>query len=131
MKQLEFLFFKYYKSQCRLGNSDIAPFSAMLIICFSTMLYYFSVFFFVITILPDIEIDKPCFMTFTMSFLFFLMIIFYFLLVHKGKYKKIIKLQENELFNKFSVWPIFFPLIGFILFNAGWILKMLQNQGRF
>jgi len=131
MKQIEFLFFRYYKSQCRLGNSDIAPFSAILIISFSIMLYYFSAFFYIITILPDIEINKTCFTTITFLFLFFLIILFYLLLVYKGKYKKIIKSHENELFNKFSVWPILIPLMGFILFNVGWILKMLQNQGRF
>jgi len=128
MKQLEFLFYRYYKSQCKLGNSDIAPFSAMLIIWFSTMLYYFSLSLLISLLFPRENSNNNSIIT--LSFLSVLMIVLYFLLVHKGKYKEIIKSHDKESFNKFNVWPILFPILGFILANISMILKLLQNQGR-
>jgi hypothetical protein len=63
--------------------------------------------------------------------LFFSLIVgFYFLLLHKGKYKQTIKSKEKEYGGKRSFIAVLFPLIGFLLFNLGWILKMLQNQGK-
>lgn len=132
MKYLDFLYYKYYNFQVRLGNRDIAPFGAMLIIVFTIMLYYFSLFFLIITLIPKeyLVVNALLFKYFTVVLFFSLIIWLYFLLVHKGKYKKIIKSVEEHYGNKRSFIAILFPLIGFLLFNLGWIAKMLQNQGR-
>jgi len=132
MKYIEFLYYKYYNFQVRLGNRDIAPFSAMLIIMLTIILYYFSFFFLTITIIPKefLILDPLIFKTFTVILFFTLIIGFYLLLVHNGKYMKIIKTMEKGYTKKWSVAAILFPLIGFLLFNLGWILKMLQNQGK-
>src|SRR5690554_1910941 len=53
MKFLEYLYFKYYSFQVRVGNRDVAPFSSMLIIAFTFMLYYFSIFFLGILFIPQ------------------------------------------------------------------------------
>jgi hypothetical protein len=135
MKYLEFLYYKYYNSQVRLGNRDVAPFSAMLIIAFTIMLYYFSFFFLTITFIPEeyMVLNTSVFKIFSVVLFFSLIVVFYFLLIHKGKYKQIIKSKDKEyrVKGKRSFVAILFPLIGFLLFNLGWILKMLQNQGRF
>lgn len=133
MKFLEFLYYRYYKCQVRLGNSDVAPFSAMLIISFTIMLYYFSFFFLTILFIPKdfIVINTSFFKSFSVILFFSFIVVLYFLLIHKGKYKQIIKAKEKEYRGKRSFIAILFPLIGFLLFNLGWILKMLQNQGRF
>lgn len=132
MRYIEFLYYRYYNFQLRLGNRDVAPLSAMLIIVFAIMLYYFGFFFLCITIIPkELLILNPLiFKTLTVTLFFSLIIGFYFLLVHKGKYKKIIKTMEKGYAKNWSFAAILFPLIGFLLFNLGWILKMLQNQGK-
>lgn len=135
MKYLEFLYYRYYNSQVRLGNRDVASFSAMLIIAFTIMLYYFSFFFLTITFVPKeyMVLNTSFFKYFSVVLFFSLIAVFYFLLIHKGKRKQIIKSKEREYGGKGkrNLLAILFPLIGFLLFNLGWILKMLQNQGRF
>lgn len=132
MKYLKFLYYKYYNFQVKMGNRDVAPFSAMLIIAFTIMLYYFSFFFLGITFIPEeyLFFNISFFKSFAVALFFILIVWMYFLLVHKGKYKKIIKSMEKDFGNKRSFISVLFPLIGFLLFNLGWILKMLQNQGR-
>lgn len=132
MRYLEFLYYRYYNSQVRIGNRDVAPFSAMLIIAFTIMLYYFSFFFLTITFIPKdyLVLNTSLFKTFSVVLFFSLIVILYFLLIHKGKYQQIIKSKEREYEGKRSFTAILFPIIGFLLFNLGWILKMLQNQGK-
>jgi hypothetical protein len=132
MKYIEFLYYSYYNFQVRLGNRYVAPFSAMLIIIFTLMLYYFSLIFLSITFIPSefLALHSLFFKIFTVVFFFSLIIAFYLLLLHKGKYKRIIKSKGFEYGKKWSFIAILFPLIGFLLFNLGWILKMLQNKGQ-
>ncbi len=131
MKFLEYLYCKYYRFQVKVGNQDIAPFSAMFIIAFTFILYYFSMFFFLILFVPQGILSTKFFVCISIFLFLFLIILLYLLLVHKGKYKKILKKYEKELKGKKRLGAILFPLIAFVLFNIGWILKMLQNQGRF
>jgi hypothetical protein len=128
MNFIKFLYYKYYKFQLKVGNEDIAPFSAVLIIAFTLMLYYFDFLFFYIVIFPESNIYNG--ITESLTVLALLIICFYFLLYHKGKYKRIIKSMEKEYGSKKSFLHILFPLLAFILYNLGWILKMLQNQGK-
>lgn len=130
MKFLEYLYFKYYSFQVRVGNRDVAPFSSMLIIAFTFMLYYFSIFFLGILFIPQGVLNMNIFKYLSIFLFFFLIIWFYLLLVNKGKYKVILKKYEQELTGRKRLGAILFPLIAFILFNLGWILKMLQNQGK-
>jgi hypothetical protein len=130
MKTLEYLYCKYYSFQVRIGHRDIAPFSAALIIALTIELYYFGLFFISIVLFTkeQLPINGLYFKAFSIIILFFLIILLYFLLVHTGKYKEVLKRCDTT--NKSSFGAILFPLIAFILFNAGWILKMLQNQGK-
>lgn len=130
MKFLEYLYFKYYSFQVRVGNRDVAPFSSMLIIAFTFMLYFFSIFFLGILFIPQGVLNMNIFKYVSISLFFFLIIWLYLLLVNKGKYKVILKKYEQELTGRKRLGAILFPLIAFILFNLGWILKMLQNQGK-
>jgi len=129
---LEFLYYRYYKFQVRVGNSDIAPFSAMLIIASTIMLYYFGVFFLAIVLIPkDIfNLDTTYFAIASVGLLVFLMITLYFLLVYKSKYKKIIKEHEKNTVDRKGIVPLLFPLIGFVLLVGSMFLKILQNQGK-
>lgn len=128
MAFLEYLYSKYYNFQVRMGNADVAPFSSMLIIAFTFVLYYFSFFFLAIIFIPKGFINVQYFKYISVVLFFYSILQFYFLLVHKGKYKEVLK--RSDATNKSSLGAILFPLIAFVLFNAGWILKMLQNQGK-
>jgi hypothetical protein len=114
-----------------MGNSDVAPFSAMLIIAFTIMLYYFSLFFLIITVVPKdlLGLNTDYFLVFSIALLLFLIIGLYFLFVHNEKYKGIIKSYETGNDNRRSFAAIIFPLLAFVLFSLSMILKMLQNQG--
>lgn len=128
MKFLEYLYSQYYNFQVKMGNGDVAPFSSMLIISFTFMLYYFSFSFLIFLFIPKNLLNMQYFKYISL-FLFSISIIyFYFLLVHRRKYKEILKKAESV--KKSHSQAILFPLIGFILFNLSWILKMLQNQGK-
>jgi hypothetical protein len=130
MNFFKYLYCNYYKFQEKIGNADIAPFSSLLIISFTIMLYYFSLFFIIITIFPKdlLNIDMTYFKYLTFILFFALIILFYFIFLKSGKYKKILK-EHNKTTNR-SLLAFLFPLVAFILFNLGWILKMLQNQGK-
>ena len=131
IKHLEFLYYGYYKFQVRVGNIDIAPFSAMLIIASTIMLYYFSAFFLIILVPKDIlNFNITYFAIISIGLLLFLMIALYLLLVHKSKYKKIIKEHEKNAVSKKGIVLILFPLIGFVLLIVSMFLKVLQNQGK-
>lgn len=111
-----------------MGNADVAPFSSMLIIAFTLMLYYIDFFIILSVLFPKTSPDLSW--KFNLILLLFFIAIHYVLLVHKGKYKKILKEQEKNEPNKGKWFAILFPLSAFVLFNLGFILKILQNQGK-
>jgi hypothetical protein len=128
MKWLEFLYYKYYKFQVRVGNSDIAPFSAMLIIAATIMLYYFDFFFVFSIIFPEIAPKMSIYITFALFIS--IMLCLYLLLINSGKYKRIIKQHEKLSDRKDGIVALLFPLIGFVLLLGSMFLKALQNQGK-
>lgn len=130
MKFLEYLFYRYYRFQVRIGNADIATFSSMLIIAFTVMLYIFDFFIILSVLFPQLSPNLSW--KFSFILLFSIIALLYFLLIHKWKYKQIIKSKEKEYVGKGkrSFVAILFPLIGFLLFNLGCMLKILQNQRR-
>ncbi len=130
MRFFDYLYCKYYNFQVKVGNADVAPFSSMLIITFTIMLYYFSFFFLTITIFNKevLNFDMTVFKYFSIALFFGLIVFFYFIFLRNGKYKRVLK--ENEMKTNRNLSAILFPLLAFVLFNLGWILKMLQNQGK-
>ena len=124
---LEYLYYKYYKFQIYVGNSDVAPLFAMLIIIFAVLIYIPSILLIISFFFPHmgaLYVNK----TEYMLFYILLLICFSFFFLYKKKYKKIMK--REELNEKSNLMAILFPLIAFILFNVGCILKILQNQGK-
>ncbi len=125
---LNYLFYKYYQFQVRVGNGDVAPVSTTLIISFTVILYYFSIFFLSILFIPKGMLNMEYFKYISVLVCVCSITFFYFLFLHKRVYKKIIK--RNHLAEKNSLGAILFVLLAFILFNLGWILKLLQNQDK-
>ena len=129
MKYLELLYYRYYQFQVRMGNADVAPFITILLIAFTTMLYYFD-FFIILSVLYPNKLPGLSW-KFNLILLLFLIVLLYFMLVHKGKYKKILKEQEKSISKKGKWFAVLFALTAFVLFNLGFIIKILQNQGKF
>ena len=128
MNFLELLYYRYYKFQVKVGNSDIAPFSARLIIAASIMLYYFDFFFVFSIVFPEIAPKMSIYITFALFVS--IMLYLYLLLINRDKYKRIIKQQEEHLVRKDGIVALLFPLIGFVLLIGSMFLKVLQNQGK-
>ena len=129
MNYLEYLYLKYYCFQVRVGNNDIAPFSSILIIAFTIMLYYFSIFFLGILFISQGVLDMKLFKYLSISLFIFIIARLYYLFVYKMKYKVLQRKYEMEIKSRKNLGAILFPSVAFILFILGWILKMMQNQG--
>ena len=128
MEFFKFLYYRYYNSQVRLGNADVAPFSAMLIIAFTMMLYLFDLFTLISVLFPHTAPNLSW--KFSFAILGSIILFLYIVLIFKGKYRQVIKEQENQFKNKRSLVAILFPLIAFALFITVFVVKILQNQGR-
>jgi hypothetical protein len=127
MKYIEYLYYKFIKFQERVGNADIAPFTAMIFLIFISILYLFFFITLFSLLFPNIKIViKPISCAIILPITLF--IIYYYLLVYGNKYKEIIKKYETKDTTNIFAW--LFVIVGFILINLGWILKMLQNQGK-
>lgn len=127
MRYLEYLYYKFIRFQERVGNADIAPFTGLLFLIFISILYIFFVTTIISLLFPKIKINiNPLSCAIMLPILLF--IIYFYLLVYNNKYKEIINKNKNK--NQTNIFAWLFVIIGFILINLGWILKMLQNQGK-
>ncbi len=120
MKHLKFLYYKYYQFQVRMGNADVASFSSILIISFILMLYYFDFFIILSVLFPKKSIDLSW--EFNLILLLFVIMLLYILLVHKGKYKKILREQEKVNLRKESGFLFYFRY--WHLFYSTWVLHL-------
>lgn len=125
------LFFNYYHFQVRIGNPEIAPLMSSLFISFIMILYYFAGFFFLIIFFPkeSFQSNIEIFKILTFIFISLLIITFPTFYLYKKRYQAVLtRYSKNQ--HEGRMTSIVFFIVAFILFNAGWILKMLQNQGR-
>lgn len=130
MRLLEYLFFKYYNFQVRVGNGGIAPMMAVLFICLIIEFYYlsiiaFSSYFF--------SFERPLFFTNKSSLVLVYVvsfIVFYFLFLYKEKYKRIMKAHEAEWKDKKNLWAVLFAVLPFVIFFVATYIKLRMNQGK-
>ena len=91
MKFLEYLYCKYYRFQVRVGNADIAPFSSMMLIVFTLMVYYYGALFFAILFVSNGAIDSIYILYLNFFLLFYFTAHLYFLLLQIGR-----KMRESH-----------------------------------
>ncbi len=127
MNFLDYLYSKYYYFQERVGNADIASFSAMMIILLIFITYYFVLFFLTILLIPKGVLNMEYFKYLSLFLLLYFFIQSYFLLFYKSRYKKILKRNDSK--KKSNLGAILFPLIAFVLLILTMFLKVLQNNG--
>lgn len=129
MKMLEYLFFKYHNFQVKVSNGDIAPLMAVLFICLVIEFYYLSILAFYSYF---VNFERPSFFTNKYSIVLVYVvtfIVFYFLFLHKKKYKRIMKVHEAEWKGKKNLGAILFAVLPFIIFFVETYIKMKMNQG--
>lgn len=126
MRFIEYLFFKYYNWQVKVGNGCIASFGAICFMTFCIMFYCLDILMFMSYFIGKITIPKYILLVMFLSVL----IILYFSLVYHGKNMQIVESHKEEWTGKKHLGAILFPIIAFIWFYVGCIIKMLMNQGR-
>ncbi len=127
-KIIDYLFYKYYWFQHKLGNSDVAPFMTILMITFFIFLFFSGLVSFLLFFL--ITEDNPIFINpyYALYLIVLIFIILYFYYLYKSKY---IKLINSNIYKKSSnLLSITFPIISIIFLFLNVYIKMLQNQGR-
>lgn len=128
MRFLEYLFFKYYNWQVKVGNGDIPSLMAVLCILFCLLLCFFDVvMLYGILLIPvgTFNVSKyslvvPCILVF---------IVLYILLATNGKDLAIIEKHKDEWMGKKNLGAILFPTIAFVVFIGEMFVKMLMNRG--
>ena len=128
MRFLDYLFFKYYNWQVKIGNGYMPVFMAVLFITFCSFLYFLNIVMSLHYFFFDnntAALSKWYFIAFVFVFL----IIEFFLFVYKGRSKKIMEVHKEEWTGKKHLGAILFPVIAFVWFNVNWIVKMLMNRG--
>lgn len=128
MRFLEYLFFKYYNWAIKVGDGDLPAITSVMCISFSVELYFIDVvmaYFFFIS-------PEPSFNAFYLYlFVFFALatiIVLYFLLVAKGKGKKIIEKHQEEWNGRKHIWAILFPIIALLTYGIELLIKMEINR---
>jgi hypothetical protein len=121
---LNYLFYKYYWFQVRVGNKDSAVFNTILMITLIISLYISAGFMvFVFFIITNVKIKKQPFYGIIIGGVIFFLLMYIF--SYKQKYKRII--MDKKYKDKSNFIAIILPILVFLLFNGLWIFKISQN----
>ena len=124
MRLLEYLFFKYYHFQVKVGNEDIAPYTALLCLCLIIVVIYVDVLGFYLLFMPS---GKNCSMPgiHTVIILFVSAFVLLFsLLIPKRKYKKILKEKEPIWKGKKNLGAILFAVLPIVMFYVQLVVSL-------
>ena len=130
MRFLEYLFFKYYYFQVRVGDEDIAEYSALLFICFIIELIYGNILAFYFFFIPSSNYHSLPSVYWLIILFILSFFVLYFLLVHKHKYEKILEENEDLWKGKKNLGAVLFAVFPFVVFFFELYIKMLMNEGR-
>lgn len=128
MRFLEYLFFKYYYFQVKVGNEDIAPISSILFISFIIEFVYADILCFCFYYIPYFKnLSMPSVISFILVYIFCFLILFY-LIIYKNKYKAILIDHEAEWKGSKNLGAILFAVIPFIVFFIEMFFKIKINR---
>ena len=130
MRFLEYLFFKYYYFQLKVGNAIIAEYTSIIFISMIIEFIYLDIlstyfFFFPSSKNYSGPGIQSIIILFILSF-----ILLYFLLVHKHKYERILEENEDRWKGKKNLGAVLFAVFPFVVFFFELYIKMLMNQGK-
>ena len=125
---LEYLFFKYYNWQVKVGNDNMPSLMSVMFIAFCTEFYVFDIVMFIDFFISEKRINIP--LSFFLLLTLIVFIVLYFILVYNGKDELIMEKHKEEWTGEKNWGAILFPSIMFIWFNVNGIVRLLMNQGR-
>lgn len=128
MRFLEYLFFKYYNWQIKVGNGDMPSFLAVFFITFSFTLYIADMIMFYFFFLSP----KGGFINNKYIFIIIFVLLFfalYYLLVTKEKDIIIIEKHKQEWMGKKHLGAVLFPVIAFAIMIIEVFFKIQMNRG--
>ena len=128
MRIIEYLFFKYYNFQVKVGNEDIAPITAILFISFIMVILYADI---LCVCLFYLSCFKNALMPSVYSFILVYVISFFilfFYLVYKKKYKLILTRHEKEWKDRKNIGAILFATLPIVAFFIEMFLKITINR---
>lgn len=127
MRFFKYLFFKYYNWAIKVGNGDFPAISSIVCISFGITLYFMDIvaayYFFIST-----ESNFSLFIFIFPAVPLLSMIILYFTLVSKNKYRIIMEQFHEEWTGKCHLGAVLFPIIAFILYGVELFIKMQMNR---
>lgn len=124
MKFIKYLYFKFYKAQIFLGNRDVAPFFALLLLLVIFWFYLLDIFvlFRLFFNFKTSSIKEANFKIIAI----FIIALFASVMFYKKRYQRII---NNSEFEKYSNLPaIVFTVIPLIVFFIGVAIQMIKNN---
>lgn len=128
MKIIEYLFFKYYYFQIKVGNEDIAPLSTILFISMIIEIIYADFICFCFFYLPCfINLQFPSIYSFILIYIVCFLVL-YFLVIYKKKYKGILINHKEEWKGKKQLGAILFVIIPYVIFFIELFLKIQLNR---
>ncbi len=123
MRFLEYLFFKYYYFQVKVGNGDVAPFSTVLFMGFVFMFVFADIFNFYYFFIPGSSPDSYNSNS-ILSVTTIAVIGFSFMFLYKRRYKKVLEIHETEWKGKKNLGAVLFAVVPFILFVVELFIPM-------
>ena len=130
MRFLEYLFFKYYYFQVRVGNEDVAPFIAVVFIGFISEFIYADIicfYYYFFQTSSSNAFPKPY--SFLIVPTVVILVISYFFL-YKKRYKNVLYTYESEWKGKKNLGAILFAVLPIVVFFVETYIKMRMNQGK-
>jgi hypothetical protein len=130
MRFLEYLFFKYYYFQVKVGNAIIAEYTAIILISMIIEFIYLDILSTYFFFFPSSKnYSGPGIQSIIILFILSI-ILLYFLLVHKHKYVKILENNKAKWKGKKTLGAVLFAVFPFVVFFFELYIKMLMNQGK-
>lgn len=130
MRFLEYLFFKYYYFQVKVGNAIIAEYAAIILISMIIEFIYLDILSTYFFFFPSSKnYSGPGIQSIIILFILSI-ILLYFLLVHKHKYVKILENNKAKWKGKKTLGAVLFAVFPFVVFFFELYIKMLMNQGK-
>ena len=126
MRFLEYLFFKYYYFQVRVGNGDSALFSAVVFLSLVFSFVFADIISFYYFFIPASSPEE--FNPYSIMFIFIIaVLVFSFLFFRKKRYEKVLKVHEAEWKGKKNIGAVLFAVIPFLLYFAELFISLKFN----
>ncbi|QHL87953.1 hypothetical protein GU926_11135 [Nibribacter ruber] len=130
----DYLYFRFYKWQQRVGNGDIAAVSSLIALSISIIVYIYGILMMLVSLgwLQGISYLGTAFGAGTLCVM--VLVLTYYVYLYLGRGMKIVKKysQESEKQSQYGdLALILYVIVGILILFGSMYLKMLENENRF